>query len=504
MLGSNIYLTLNPGKDRCGSRLISVNSSFKVIFLLLICLLFSACEQEHEPNNFVAYSWSETTPQEQNIIPFYWLRADNFHDLDRLVAQAKAATDAMPQGHRALFSWDIHRSMAYQRNGDFLYTEQGDIAGCNSEAGFKPYRSLWWDNGVQFVRQRFERFFKAYSDAGGELDVFVLDFEQGFSYWHLRELAENSYASCGLDAYLDAIQNDKRFSHWRERLGFDDLKTLNQWYENDNHLKWSALVWEHLAAYIEQAVYQPMKKYFPQADFSNYGYYYQQSELNFPDIHGYYRHKYTDGIHVGTHQSREIYGWVDLPTQIKLADRPYPVTPYNAFRFAVNKLRAMLVSSEVPISPWVAYKGFSNGHLHNNDYYQELIFHILLSGVDYLLYWNPAELKDFEPDNNRLLNDLIQQVNSLINSRNIRFETSELANWFDQLLITKIKLADGQQLWRVTANLEADEKIADHIVAEKPLRLNVKGLDYDFAGMQLLKVNQELSSKGLWLVGPGH
>ena len=280
---------------------------------------------------------------------------------------------------------------------------------------------------------------------------------------------------------------------------FDDLKTLNLWYENDNHLKWSALVWKHLAGYIDYAVYQPMKKYFPDADFSNYGYYYQLSEINFPDIHGYYRHRYTDGIHVGTHQSREIYGWVDLPTQTRLANQPYPTTAFNAFRFALNKLRAMLISSSIPVSPWVAYKGFSNSHLKDNDYYQELIFHLLLSGVDYLLFWNPAEQIDFTSEDDRLLNSLIEQVNDLADGRNINFETIELAHWLDDILISKVRFDDGEQLWRVTVNLHNQEKISDYLINNQPVQLKINGSNYEFAKMHILHVDNDLSDKGLWL-----
>ncbi len=453
----------------------------------------------NQNESFVAYSWSEPEADYSNILPFHWLKSADFRDMDQFVADTKAATDAMPQGHRVLFSWDLHRHMAYQVNGDFLYTKSGEIAGCNSEQGFIPYRSLWWDNGVKAVQQRFERFFKSYKEADGKLDVFVLDFEQGFSYWHLKDLAEKNYP-CGLDAYLDAIQNDARFSDWVEQLGFSDLKTLNLWYENDNHLKWSALLWQHLAGYIDEAVYQPMKKYFPNADFSNYGYYYQKSKLDFPDIHGYYRHRYTDGIHVGTHQSREIYGWADLPSQVKLTGKPYPTTPYNAFRFALNKLRAMLLSSETPVSPWVAYKGFTNGYLYDNDYYQELILHILLSGIDYLLYWNPAGQNDFSPENDRLLDQLIAQVNDLVDNREISYETAELANWLDDVLMTSVKFEDGTQLWRLTAKLGVDQKLADFIISTDPVKLKIEELEYKFSNMQILEVENSLSDKGLWLV----
>ena len=472
-----------------------------LIFLCLLALLSaSSCSlEDHNERNFVAYSWSEPSQDYANIIPFYWLKLDDFQSMDRFVKDAKKATDKMPAGHRVLFSWDLHRSMGYQVNGDFLHTPQGDVAGCNSENGFTPYRSLWWENGVADVTQKFDDFFKQLKNTGAQLDVFVLDYEQGFTYWHLLDLVEKEY-DCSIDYYLDALQNDPRFSQVKQELGFEDLKSLNFWYENDNHLKWAAYTWSHLAGYINSAVYEPMKRYYPDADFSNYGYYYQSPEFDFPDIHGSYRHRYTQGIHVGTHQSREIYGWMNFPGNIKLAGVDYLQTPFNAFRFALNKLRAMLLSSELPVSPWVAYKSFTNSLIYNNDYYQELVFHILLSGVDYLLYWNPSKQTDFSNDDDRLINDLIDELNVLVADQNIEFNLSELANWLDDIIISKVQLESGKQLWRLSANLELDENIDITIVQANPAKIKVKETLYSFDSMQVMQSEKPLSNKGLWLI----
>ena len=477
-----------------------LNSVFTILFTLyLISFTAYSDTSDNENRKFVAYSWSQGSEDYTNIIPFHWLKSADAGDMQALVADSVKATQSMPQGHRVLFSWDIHRSISFQNNGDFLYTENGEVAGCNNENGFRPYRSFWWDNGVAQVSQYFTDFFRLYSEAGGKLDVFVLDFEQGFSYWHLLDLVEKNYP-CGLDHYLDAIQNDSRFSQVKDAIGIDDLKSIKLWYENEDHLKWSAFAWAHLAKYIDRAIYQPLRDYFPDAEFSNYGYYYQSTEFNFPDIYGTNKHRYTQGIHVGTHQSREIYGWMNLPAGTVLEGIEYAVTPFNAFRFAVNKLRAMLLSSAVPVSPWVAYKGFSYSHLNNNDFYQELIFHILLSGIDYLLYWNPAQQADYSNDNDRLLNQLLDQVNTLINDRDLNYMTDELAGWLDDIVITKAKLAKDIELWRVSANIGVNEHIDNMVVQANPAKLKINDSVYVFDSMKVLDQSESLSDKGLWLI----
>lgn len=467
----------------------------------LVLISFAACSDkpENESRNFVAYSWSRVADDHSNIIPFHWLKSVDAQDMQAMVADAVKSTQAMPQGHRVLFSWDIHRSMAFQDNGDFLFTANGDVAGCNHQDGFKPYRGLWWDKGVARVREFFTEFFSLYREAGGELDVFVVDFEQGFSYWHLLDLVEKNYP-CGMDHYLDAIQEDSRFSKVKDAVALEDLKSIQLWFKNDDHLKWSAFVWTHLAKYIDSAIYQPLRDYYPNADFSNYGYYYQSSEFDLPDIHGSNTHRYTNGIHVGTHQSREIYGWMNLPEGTLLEGIDYSATPFNAFRFALNKLRAMLLSSPVPVSPWVAYKGFSYSHLKDNDFYQELIFHMLLSGIDYLLYWNPAQQADYSKDDDRLLNQLMDQVNALVNNRKLSYMTEELVSWLDDIVITKAKLAHEIELWRVSANIGINEQINDMVIQADPLKIKINGSVYKFDSMKLLDEGDALSDKGLWLI----
>lgn len=471
--------------------------------LLAALMIFNdplhAGSTEASKRNFIAYSWSQPDQEYSNIIPFHWLKSSDAVTMEALVSKAVTATQAMPRGHRVLFSWDIHRAMSSHNNGDFLYTENGAVSGCNGEQGFRPYRSLWWDNGVQRVRHTFEEFFRLYRQAGGELDVFVLDFEQGFSYWHLVDLVEKNY-SCGLDHYLDAIQADTRFSSIGQAVSIEDLKSLKRWYENDDHLRWSAYTWMHLARYIDAAIYQPLANYYPDAEFSNYGYYYQLSEFGIPDIHGADTHKYTNGVHVGSHQSREIYGWMNLPAGTRLAGAEYPVTPFNAFRFALNKLRAMLLSSPLPVSPWFAYKSFTNSHLKDNDFYQELILHSLLSGIDYLLYWNPSGQTDFSKSDDRLLSQLLSRVELLVKDGKLRYLTEELVNWLDDLVITKVVRSDGRQLWRVSADIGIDEHIRDKIIQSNPAKIRINGIVYDFHAMKVWGQGESLSDKGLWLI----
>jgi len=125
---------------------------------------------------------------------------------------------------------------------------------------------------------------------------------------------------------------------------------------------------------------------------------------------------------------------------------------------------------------------------------------MLLSGNDYLLYWNPIDQKDFSSVDDKLLDQLIGQVNELIQGRRINFEMTELANWLDDVLLTKVEFDDGEKLWRLTADLAGDKKLSEFIVNTDPARIELEGLEFEFSGMRILSLDNPLSDKGMWLV----
>ena len=102
-------------------------------------------------------------PPWRNITGFYWLSNGN---LDQ-VSEAKAYLDKLPKGRRVLFDWDVYR-IAYQHPEDQFATEQGE-----------KFTGPWWDHGLAKSEQKYDSFFKAYRDLGGQLDYYVIDTEHG-------------------------------------------------------------------------------------------------------------------------------------------------------------------------------------------------------------------------------------------------------------------------------------------------------------------------------------
>lgn len=182
---------------------------------------------------FVAYAWSKSGTFD-NIVPFYWIKASALDP-----ANAKAAADGMPEGHRVLFSWDVHRPMTDERE-DYCRAGNGTLT---------DQPGIWWDKGAEKVARKFDSFFAQYKALGGKVNAFVLDQEAGLSNWHLG----NKH-----DRWL-AIQNDPRFPEIAKQLGFTDLLTVCDWSKQkgqarENQLKWNALQQKRVAAYVNRSV----------------------------------------------------------------------------------------------------------------------------------------------------------------------------------------------------------------------------------------------------------
>ncbi len=450
------------------------------------------------PQRTYAYSWRPVAGTLENIVPFHWLRWSAMARMDAAIKDAIAATRAMPRGHRVLFSWDMHRIMAYH-SGDAVRDTNGKVAGCMNKDGRKsPYHGLWWDQGRRAARERFSQFFTRYAAAGGDLDVLILDFEDVPITWYLNQHAQR--LGCDLDDYFAAIQNDPRFAALSAELGFTDLSPVVRWYASDHYLRWNAAMHRRFTEDINQALFTPVREAFPRVKMANYGAYYQDPSLRLLDLNGHDAHKYFGGGHVGTHQSRELYGWLGNVAQAKLDGVvEYGKSTFNAFRYAVNKMRAMKLSSNVPVYPWISHKEFDESLLSNSDLYQELIFHIGLTGVEQFLYWNPHSVTPpASADSDRLVSDTLREFDEVLGNGDRQSLMNELAGWSDAYVVTGMR-AGARTVWRLTPRLGGEASLAALLVSPDPATFRIGGKLITVPGARVLP-RAGVSAHGFWLV----
>ncbi len=415
----------------------------------------------------LAYAWSPVPDGLSNVLPMHWLRLDKDTDLQALAQATKIALDAMPNGHRVLIIGALHTTLSHHPK-DRLVDGLGNTPHCfRSDGSAVPYQSLWWDHGVAEVARLLDAFFSHYAAIGGRLDVAVLDFEAGLTLWALHRTARQRYG-CGILHLLDAIARDPRIAAIQHELGFRDLRPIAYWNTNDSYLRWDGLMRARVNDYVNRAYYAPLKRHYPAVKMSNYGDYYQARHFQIPNRYGQAKHRHYDGAHVGTHQARSFYGWLEIVPALEFDTLGVTESPFSALRYDVNKMRAMKLSSTVPIYPWVSNKEFADSDLRTTDLYQELIFHIGLSGVENFLFFNPDTTDTpATPTSNRLLSHSLQELDRYIGHPDRVARIPAAIDWHSDYLLSEMRVK-GRSVWRFTPDLRADQSIADVLVAAYP------------------------------------
>eukprot|EP00937_MAST-01D_sp_MAST-1D-sp2_P008248 g8248.t1 len=322
---------------------------------------------------------------------------------------------------------------------------------CAGTAGAATtFSGLWWTHGTAAVGERFKHIMGNYSLAGGRLDSFVMDTEIWLS---AKVLFQKLPGACAQLRSV-AIERDPRWAALRVDLaasGLDFTNTSSPGYVqralqgDPNRAETAAVrVWDNfmsarVAAYLNTAIWGPVKASFPAAataalTVSNYGFALRNSSRVgcVPDWFGGQNcdpHAYALN---GNTQSQSLFYMRFFNPQFEQGLRraypavgSYPKTPFNAFRWSVLLLRQHVISGLAPtpfsdtedvrFRPWVAYRSYSHGAIVNaSDYYQEALLQYLAGGADLINFWNPKEVADLGVEDNRIFGQTLREASSVL------------------------------------------------------------------------------------------
>lgn len=371
--------------------------------------------------------WSPPAPGCVNVTRMIWVAKDTDP------AKAAEESKAKPEGMAAVFLWDMAQDLLNHPE-DRCRTPEGELT---------QFAGAWLDNGVAELRRRALEFFQAYKAAGGRLDFLVLDYEGGLSNWHLE--ADN----------IRAIGSDPRSRELKEELGFDDVEKVINWRQGTEYLTWNAVMGRRVCEALNRGLFDPVRQLYPRVKASNYGAVIMTHENAVPDLNGHLQYSLA---YCGTHGSRAFYGGIGQLAQCKLAgDTPYGNSPFAVLRWELNGMRAIRRSSDVPFQAWVSHKNFAESAFRDNDYYQELIYHLALSGTQDFLFWNPDRWRDdqdpsqFRTDAHDLLFDqCLTVLNGKLGGGERHCVTLAPIPWDSPLIATGMQVGQDKVIWRVT------------------------------------------------------
>lgn len=446
-------------------------------------------------NPTFAYSWHHTSPAYSNITPMYWFDNDvSSAGVQRVIT----ALQATPQGRRGIIL-SLHD----------IGSDPADK--CSNPVTGYGFDCLWWDNGVKKYAAKMDILFKGLSAAGVTPDYLIMDYEGGQSYWW----CENGCGPTYNDSKYKAFESDPRFPEVRQAmnaLGFSASDTLQDIWNNKgtNYLLWGEVMYVRQAKYVTDATYTVARKYFPEISASNYGYVKHSINYKVPDLNGHQDYLYGNGAIVGNEQSPVIYGQFNLVGRGRPPEgvSNFAFTPFNDFKYSINVLRAPLLSDpSIPARPWVSHKSFElssdgmSNQFVNTDYYQEMVFHTLLSGVKGLLYWNPHQegIGAATHSDDALLSNILIQFDSLASTSDRQRLISGLTSWNGDYVITGMRIGN-RVLYRFTPDASG-RAAADTIVSAKnPVRLKTAQADITIPNAEIITPQQTLSRGGLWIV----
>ncbi len=451
-----------------------------------------------------AYAWDSRTTNLTAIVPMFYyfpftVGTGNPPPWPQTTPEAaKLALDAYPEGHRVMILFQLG---IYQD----LITNHPEDACINEDRVLTNISCLWWDNGVANVSTIVDSFFANYSALGGKVDTVIIDFERGFSNFQVGSNLSNP----DVVVKWNAIQNDPRT---REEIipliGFDDLSTVSNFFSGGNNYHiWNAVHVARSVKFLNQAFFDPVKRYYPYVNGSNYEYAYNypiSCPFGLVDVngHGGYCLEIPSVDLVGpqifgTHQAPQAYGWLGQITWPgrEPGNGTYNLTAFNSFRYSVNQVRAAKLNSDVGLMPWVAFRSYGGDGedkpivaMANTDYYQESVMHISLLVPDALILWNPNAPRA----ENEAFSGMLEEINVLTGFTDKKSLTTSLADWDADYVLSGVH-SGGRRVWRFTPQSTIEQRVDSGAVV---IQTATTKLTFNSAVIMPSRVSQQ----GLWIV----
>lgn len=218
---------------------------------------------------------------------------------------------------------------------------------------------------------------------GIEVKYVILDFEAGFTNWHFENFCKSQNIS--RDSLINFIIKINA------NLGYNRVELTNIFGINKNsndYLEYNSKMIEIINSYINKSVYKALVEEYPNASLSNYNSYYVIKDQNVPDLNGNREELYPVNNIIGNIQTREFYGRLGNIIYKKELLKDYNLinNDISAFIYEIMKLN-FTIKSGYQFNAWIAPKSWNKSQLYNSDYYNELIYHLILNNIQ-LLYWN--------------------------------------------------------------------------------------------------------------------
>ena len=361
-----------------------------------------------------------------------------------------------------------------------------------------PEDALFFDYAIDQMKVIMDFFFKAYKDIGGQLDGLVIDLEYvGLSTYYLVDTDGDDYQDNSLlenpDLLRDIVKNPKYYTQIRpmlEEWGFifydagDPVKQASYTELYSIHKNagskyavsrniWNTVMRNHLNNSLNIWGYEPMKKYFPDANMSDYQSYDSATWLKMTAVtdDGTEMNGGNSIVSGDTGTTSYYYGQPnsDFYNGLRKYTGAYKaITPKEKFtqlQYYVNLTRYMYEASNTKkLAPWVTYYDYGSSasyRISESPYYSEQFYHLgMFDPQPFLSYTyvgdsvfkdgreNSTHYKEIQQVQNELMAELTR-VAGYSDRKPIPYPV----NWNTDFLLSGM-YAGGRNIWRITPNTD--------------------------------------------------
>ena len=440
--------------------------------------------KEEDPLFALAWATTPTTflSEKDNIYKSYWLSRTSIDtDTEQAAVNMKSFLADVPQGKKC------------------VYVSVTGLAGGIFDEAFND-NNLWYDKGVADVKAAVENVFKEYQAIGGEIDYITIDME-------LYPMSTTTLGTDEKSVYNDIVKDERYITEIRPLLEergyqfytksesenwFEDLiggiignsEERSELYSIDtspNDIIWNRVMENRTASYLNEAICEPIMKYYPEVKISNYGYIDGDGWHKVPFNSGGRYYLGGNSIKVGTHSNVSSYGTLGWMTRNPSGSSSnigpedyygsmYEGTPFHSLLFDNNKLRkAWLSDDDKQVQAWVTAYDVNYGDgdyvfgYANTPYYAENVFHAGLLAPDPFLLFGVESKKvngDSPTEEEKqmrvdVFSSVISELNEVVGFSDRRPLVKEIASWNNRYLLSGM-YANGKNIWRITPDLSVE------------------------------------------------
>ncbi len=399
-----------------------------------------------------------------------------------------------------------------------------------------PKNALFMDHGIDQMAKMMDDLLKKYKEIGGVMDGMVVDIEYvGLSCYYLVDAntdhQTNNYTK-NPKLLKQIVANPQYATEIRpllEEYGFIFYEAENAAQQAEfteiysitkgagskyakSRLVWDTVMRIHLNRYVDEWLYTPLQKYFPEASLSDYQSIDSATWMKMAAVTD-------DGITMSGGNSKKsgntssfsyYYGRPQASfyeSNQKYAgynDAIFPADPFSNLLYDINFTRHMYESTDTKqIAPWITgytYGGKKAQSIAYTPYYSDLLYHLgMFDPEPFLSYTYTPE---YTAANwvliQQIMNDVLAALTEVAGYAD-REPISMPQNWNSKFVLSGM-YTGGRNLWRITPNVSVVSRDAFKVKDSDPT-FSVNGETVTFPGGKILaEANIEnCGSYGYWV-----